>query len=113
MKRLFDRKTSDQTTKGLDPDQVQNWLNGVKDVESLKYYYYAPGSKHLTEARALKAQSVQDVLSFLEGHFTESPNSLVEVQRRIFRSGRQEIILREITSSGEIIKIGVLHVKKT
>jgi hypothetical protein len=112
MKRILDIKTSDQTTKGFDYDQIKNWLSGIKNVKSLKYYYYAPGSKYPTESRNMKVQSVQDVLSFLASHFTESPNAFVEVQRKVFRSGKQEIILRAITSWGETMKIGVLEVKK-
>jgi len=112
MKRIFDIKTSDQTIKGFDYDQIKNWLSGIKDVESLKYYYYAPGSKFPIDSRNMKAQSVPDALSFLTVHFTESPNAFVEVQRKVFRSGKQEIILRAINSTGEIMKIGVLKVGK-
>ena len=36
----------------------------------------------------------------------------VEIQRKVFRSGKQEIILRAITLTGEIMKLGVLEVKK-
>ena len=113
MKRIFDMKTSDETTRGFDLDQIRSWLVGIQEIDRLKYFYYAPGSKYPTGSKNLKTQPVTDVLSFLTSHFTESPNSFVEIQRKAFISGRQEIISREITSKGEITKIAVLDVKKT
>lgn len=89
MKHIFDRKTSDETTRGFNPDQIRSWLSGIHEIGRLKYYYYAPGSKYPTESKNLKTQPVTDVLSFLTIHFIESPNSFVEIQRKAFRSGRQ------------------------
>ena len=58
---------------------------------------------------------MREVLDFLNVHFMESVNSFVEVQRKAFRSGRYEVIVREMAVAGsasEITKIAVLTYSK-
>jgi hypothetical protein len=113
LKRLFDRKISDTTIKGYDVEEVRKWLSDVREIDSLKYYYYPPGSKFLRESKNLKKQSSAEVLSFLKNHFPyDTPDFFVEIQRKLYRSGKCEIIFREITAKREITKIAVLDLTK-
>lgn len=108
LRRLFDRKISDKTTRGYNPDEVKSWLSNVQKIDSLKYYYYAPGSKFPSESKSLKNQTTEEGLSLLGIHFAETPDVFVEIQHKVFKSGRHEIIFRGISLKGEITKIAVL-----
>jgi hypothetical protein len=113
LKRLFDRKISDTTVKGYDAEVVKKWLGDVKEIDSFKYYYYPQGSKFLRESKNLKRQPSAEVLSFLKSHFPyDTPDFFVEIQRKLYRSGKCEIIFREITAKREITKIAVLNLTK-
>ena len=113
MQRVFDRKISDTTVKGYDADEFKKLLSDVSEVDRFRYYYYPPGSKFIRESRDLKKQQPIEVLSFLNGHFfPDSPDFFVEIQKKVYKSGKYEIILREVITSGEITKIAVLDFKK-
>lgn len=109
LKNIFDRKISDTTLIGFNDAEIKNWLSNVKEINSLKYYNYLPGSKFPKESKILKNQPVREVLSFLNANFAESLNLFVEIQRKVYKSGRQQIIFRGINLDGEITKIGVLN----
>lgn len=112
MKRFFNRKISDRTTIGYNAEEVKEWLRSVEKVDSFKYYYYPPGAKFYTDSKDLKDQPTEEILSFLNSHFSESPNLFTEIQHKVFRSGRHEIIFRGINPNGEITKIAVLNFTK-
>jgi len=112
LKRILDRKISDETTRGYNAEEIKSWLSSAKEIESFKYYYYPPGSKFPAESKSLKNQPTEEVLSFLNIHFSESPDFFVEIQHKVFRSGKQEIILRGMNLKGEITKIVVLNLEK-
>lgn len=112
MRHIFDRKISDKTTRGYNADEIKGWLSNVQKIDSLKYYYYPPGSKFLSESKSLKNQTTEEVLSLLDIHFAESPDVFVEIQHKVFKSGRHEMIFRGINLKGEITKIAVLDFKK-
>jgi len=64
----------------------------------------------------VKGQPVREVLDFLNTHFTESLDSAAEVQKKAFKSGRHQVIVRKITitaSTREITKIAVLSYNKS
>ena len=113
MKRIFDRKISDGTIRGYNAEQIKSWLSNVKEVDSFKYYYYLPSSRFPAESKTLKNQPAVEVLSFLDSRFSESSNLFVEIQRKVYKSGRQEIILRGTNLDGEITKIAVLNLRKS
>jgi len=108
LRRIFDRKISDQTKKGYNPDEIKSLLSNVKQIDNLKYYYYPPGSKFPTESKSVRNQPIEEALSLLNSHFAESPDVFVEIQHKVFKSGRHEIIFRGISLKGEITKIAVL-----
>jgi len=112
LRHLFDRKISDKTTKGYNAEEVENQLSGVEKVDSFKYYYYPPGSKFHTDSKSFKNQPAKEIFSFLNSHFVESPDWFVEIQHKVFKSGRHEMIFRGINLKGEITKIAVLDFKK-
>jgi len=112
LKRIFDRKISDKITIGYKPEEVMNWLSDVKIVDNFEYYYYPPGSKFPRESKRLTNQPTEEVLPFLDDHFSESPNFFVEVQQKVFKSGKREIIFRGISATGEISKIAVASFRK-
>jgi len=105
LKRIFDRKISDRTTRGYNAEKIESWLSNVKEIDGFKYYHYPPGSKFPAESKSLKDQPAGEVLSFLNSHFSESSNLFFEIQRKVYRSGNQEMILRGIDLNGEITKI--------
>jgi len=72
LKRIFDRKISDKNIKGYNAEEIKNWLANVKEIDSFKYYYYHPGSKFPAESKSLRNQPTEEVLSFLDSHFSES-----------------------------------------
>jgi len=111
LKHIFDKKTSDSTIRGYDAEEIKSWLSIFKEIESFKYYYYPPTAKFPADSKNLKNQPVEEILSFLNAHFSESPDFFVEIQRKVFRSGKQEIILRGINLKGEITKLAVLNLK--
>ena len=113
LKRISDRKISDRTVRGYNAEEIKSWLSGVKEIDSFKYYYYPPGSKFPADSKSLKNRPTIEVLSFVNSHFSESSNLFVEIQRKVYKSGRQEMILRGINLDGEITKIAVLNLKKT
>lgn len=113
MPRVFDKKISDTTVKGYDAEEVKKWLSDVREVDRFRYYYYPPGSKFLRESRDVKKQQPAEVLTFLNSHFfPDTPNFFVEIQQKLYKSGKREIIFREIITNGEITKIAVLNFKK-
>jgi hypothetical protein len=113
LKRIFDRKISDETTRGYNVEEVKRWLGNVKEIDSFKYYSYLPGAKHFSDSKSLKKQPTDEVLSFLNNHFlVESPDFFVEIQKKIWKSGKGEIIFRGMISEGEITKIAVLNFKE-
>jgi len=112
LRRIFDRKITDKYIAGYNPEEIKNWLSNVKEVDGFKYYYYPQGSKFPAESRRLKNQSTGEVLSFLDTQFSESPSLFVEIQQKVYKSERWEIILRGIDSNGEITKIAVLDFRK-
>lgn len=114
--RLFDKKTSDTKLGGLNLDEIKAWLQGVKRVEEFEYYDFLPGARGPSESQKVKWQPVEEVLDFLAAHFTESVDSFVEVQKKEFKSGRHQVIVRKITaipSKREITKIAVLNYNKS
>jgi len=111
LKPLFDKKTFDRTVKGYEAEEIKKWLSDVKEISTLKYYYYPPSSKFPSESKNLKNQPAEEVLSFLNSHFSESLELFVEIQRKGFKSGRWEIIFRGRNPKGEIIKLCVLNFK--
>jgi len=113
--KLFGRKIPD-TLKGLNLDEIAVWLQGVEKVGEFKYYCFALGANKPTESKSVKGQPVREVLDFLNIHFMESVNSYVEVQKKAFRSGKYQVIVREIAVTGsasEITKIAVLNYRKS
>jgi hypothetical protein len=110
LKRIFDKKISDKTIKGYDVEEVKRWLSNVREIDSLKYYGYRPGAKHFSESQNLKKRPTDEVLSFLNSHFLpESPDFFVEIQQKIWKSGKWEIVFRGKISKGEITKLAVLN----
>jgi len=109
---LFDRKTSDKLINGYNAEEIRSWLSDVRQIDDFKYYSYRPDEKYTSERKKLKNQPTQEVSSFLDAHFTESPSFSVQIQQRIFKSGKWEIILRGFSSIGEITKLAVLNFKK-
>jgi len=112
LKRIFDRKISDRIIRGYNAEEIKRRLGNVKEIESFKYYHYPPGAKYPADSKGLKNQSTKEVFSVLNSHFSESPNFFVEIHHRVYKSGKQEIILRGINLNGEITKIAVLNFKK-
>jgi hypothetical protein len=110
--RLLDRKTSDKTIEGYRPNEIQQLLNGIKNIETFQYYYYLSGFKYPTESEKTKNQPVNEILSFLNLHFTESLSLHSEIQQKTYKSGRCEIILKGRDSKNEIIKLGVVEFKR-
>jgi len=113
--RLFGRKIPNTTLKGLNLDEIAVWLQGVEQVGEFKYYCFALGANKPTESKSVKDQPVREVLDFLNIHFMESVNSYVEVQKKAFRFGKYQVIVREIAVTGstsEITKIAVLNYRK-
>ncbi len=113
LKRIFDRKISDRTIRGYNAEEIKSWLSNFKEIDSFKYYYYPPGSKFPADSKSLKNQPSIEVLSFLNSHFSESSSFFVEIQRKVYRSGKQEMILRGIDLNGEITKIAVLNFRES
>lgn len=114
--KLFDKKISDTTTMGFDVDKINVWLKNVERVDGFKYYYFAPGARRQTGSRNQKNQPVAEILSFLIDHFVESSDSFVEIQKKTFKSGKNEVIFRAISMAGEkheITKLAVLNYRKT
>ncbi len=114
--RLFDKKIEDVTLSGPNPDEITAWLQGVERVDGFEYYEYAPGVKWPLESEEVKGKPVREVLDFLSTEFTESLDSFVEVQKKVFKSGRHQVIVRKITaisSKRETTKIAVLNYNKS
>jgi len=112
LKRIFDRKISDRNIRGYNAEEIKNWLSNAKQIDSFKYYYYPPGRKFPTESKDLKNQPPEEVLSFLDSHFTESLEFFVELQQKVYKSGKQEVVLRATNKNGEITKIAVINFRK-
>ena len=110
--RLLDRKTSDKTIEGYRPNEIQQLLNGIKNVETFQYYYYMPGFKYPTEAEKTKNQPTEEILSFLNQHFTESLSLHTEIQHKTYKSGRCQIILKGRDPKNEITRLCVVEVKR-
>ena len=113
MKRaLFDRKIADKITKGYKPQEVKSLLGDVKEVDRFEYYYYPPGHKFPRESKRLEKQPIEEVLSFLNDKFTESPDFFVEIHQKLYKSGKCEIIFRGMSTKGEITKLAVVSLRK-
>jgi len=112
LKRIFDRKISEKVTLGYNSEEIKNLLDNVAAVATLKYYYYQPDTKLPAESKNLKNQPTGEVLSFLNSHFTESANFFVEIQHKVYKSGRHEVILRGMDLKGAITKLAVLDFLK-
>lgn len=113
--KLFDRKISDTTARGFNAQEVAGWLDHVEKIDQFKYYLFAPGAKRPTESKNLKNQPVPQVLSFLTEHFVDSVDSYVEIQKKVFKSGRHEVIFRSafvVLDKQEITKLAVLNYSK-
>ena len=92
------------------------WLHDVGKIDEFRYYYFELGAKKPFESKKVQRQPVREVLDLLGTHFTESVNSCVEVQKKDFKSGRHQVIVRQITVTGserETTKIAVLNYCKT
>jgi hypothetical protein len=114
--RLFDKKIADTTVRGFNVHEATVWMQGVKKIDDFKYYHFAPGANRPTESQHLKDQPVTELLDFLNADFVESVDSFVEVQRKVFMSGREQVIVRKIAvtaSARDISKIAVLEYKKS
>jgi len=113
LKRIFNKKISDRNIAGYNTEEIESWLRDVKQIDSFKYYGYRPGAKYPSESKGLKNQPPQEILSFLNSHFPpESPDFFVEIQQKIYKSGKWELIFRGILSNREINKIAVLKFQK-
>lgn len=100
---------------GLHIDEIAAWLQGVDEINDFKYYYFMLGAKKPTESRVVKGQPVGEVLDFLKANFIESTDSFVEVQKKAYKSGRHQVIVRKIAvtaSTREITRIAVLDYSK-
>jgi len=113
LRRIFDRKISDKTTVGYNSEEIKNWLDNVAAIATFKYYYYPPETKRPVESKNWENQSTREVLSFLNSHFTESANFFVEIQHKVYKSGRHEVVLRGMDLKGVITKLAVLDFLKT
>ena len=112
LKRHFDKKISDTTTDGYNPNEIQQQLNGITNIDTFQYYHYMPGSKYPTESEKTKNQPVTEILTFLNQHFTDSLNLHTETQHKTYKSGKHEIILKGRAPKNEIIKLSVLEYNK-
>ena len=113
--KLFDRKISDTTTRGFNFEEIVSWFDQVKTIDEFKYYFFAPGARRPTESQNLKSQTVTQVLSFLNDHFMDSSEAFTEIQKKVFKSGRHEVIFRSILvvlDKREITKLAVLSYSK-
>jgi hypothetical protein len=113
--KLFDRKISDTTKRGLDIDEMAEWLHDVEKIDEFRYYYFELGAKRPYESKKVKGQPVKEALGLISTDFAESINSYVEVQKKDFKSGRHQVIVRQITvtaSERETTKIAVLNYSK-
>jgi len=102
--------------RGLDLDEMAIWLRDVGKIDEFRYYYFALGAKKPTESKKVRGQLVREVLDLLSTHFTETADSFVEVQKKAFKSGRHQVIVRQITVIGskrETTKIAVLNYSKS
>jgi len=109
LKPFFDKKTFDKTIKGYEAEEIKKWLSDIKEIDTLKYYFYLSGSKFPSESKILRNQPVEAVLSFLTSNFSETLELFVETQRKGFKSGRWEIIFRGRNPKGEIVRLCVLN----
>jgi len=112
LKRIFDRKISDKITRGYKPEEVKSLLGDIKEVDKFEYYYFLPSSKFPRESKRLTNQPIEEVLSFLDGNFSESPDFFVEIHQKLYKSGKREIIFRQISTKGEITRLAVVALRK-
>jgi hypothetical protein len=110
--RLYNKKTSDTTTDGYNPNDIQQLLNGITNIDTFQYYYYFSGSKYPTEAEKAKNKPVTETLTFLNQHFTESLNLHTEIQHKTYKSGKHQIIIKGRDPKNEIIRLSVLEYHK-
>lgn len=111
LKRLFDRKVLDKTIVGYNVEKIKEWLGNVEKIDSFKYYYIPSRARVTSPSRTLKNHPTDKILSILETHFYDSSTSFTEIQRKVYKSGKQQIILRGKSTRGEIEKIAVLELK--
>jgi hypothetical protein len=110
--RLFDKKTSDTTTDGYKPHEIQKLLNDITNIDTFQYYHYLSGSRYPTDSEKTKNQPVTETLTFLNQHFTDSLNLHTEIQHKTYKSGKHQIILKGRDPKNEIIKLSVLEYNK-
>jgi hypothetical protein len=107
--KLFDKKISDTTTDGYNPNEIQKLLNGITNIATFQYYYYLSGSKYPTESEKTKNQPVTEIIAFLNQHFTDSLSLHTEIQHKTYKSGKHEIVFKGRDQKNEMIKLGVLE----
>jgi hypothetical protein len=112
LNRIFDRKTHDKTIKGYRAEQIKEMLKGIENVESFEYYYYESGIKYPIESEKTTNRPREEVLSFLDLHFTESLSLHTEIQQKTHKSGRGQIVLKGRDRKNEIIKLGVINYRR-
>jgi len=111
--RIFDRKIHGKTFEGYKAEQIREMLKGAEKIDSFQYYYYQSGFKYPTESEKTKNQIPEEVLSFLNLHFTESLSLHTEIQQKTYKSGRCQIVLKGKDQRNEIIKLGVINFRRT
>jgi len=112
LKRIFDRKISEKITRGYKPEEVKSLFGDIKEVDSVEYYYFLPDRKFPRESKRLANHPIEEVLSFLDGNFSESPDFFVEIHQKLYKSGKCEIIFRRISIRGEITRLAVVTLRK-
>jgi hypothetical protein len=110
--RLFDKKISDTTTDGYKPNEIQELLNGINNIDTFQYYYYAPGSKYPSEEQKTKNQATNEIITFLNQHFTETLSLHTEIHHKTYKSGRNQIIFRGKDPNDEITRLSVIEYSK-
>jgi hypothetical protein len=113
LNRIFDRKTCDKIIEGYRAEQIQEMLKSTENVESFEYYYYQTGIKYPIESEKTTNRPREEVLSFLDLHFTESLSLHTEIQQKTYKSGRGQIVLKGRDRRNEIIKLGVINYRRT
>jgi hypothetical protein len=110
--KLFDKKTSDTTTDGYDPNEIQQMLDSITNIDTFQYYSYTPGSKYPTQSEKTQNKPLAEILTFLDQHFTETIDLHTEIQHKTYKSGKHEIILKGRDTKNEITKLSILEYNK-
>jgi hypothetical protein len=110
--KLFDKKISDTTTDGYNPTEIQQLLNSITNIDKFQYYFYTPGSKYPTQTEKTQNKPINEILTFLDQHFTETIDLHTEIQHKTYKSGKHEIILKSRDTKNEITKLSILEYNK-